>query len=89
MIFNRLLYDNRFGKGLVVAFGMNGHSSSTEELLLSVAETMGGLVDRPLVLSFLLLSRGEVPVRLVVHLGYVLSFFLFSSFRVQDFLGAL
>lgn len=71
------------------ALVVNTHRCAVKELFLAVAETVLVVVERPLVLAFLLLARPVVAVRLVVHFSVFHSFFLFSSRRIEKHLSVL
>ena len=68
MILDRLFHDDRFREVFLKPLVVKCHGCAVEDFLLAVPEAVILWVESPLVVSFLLLTRSIVAMRLLVHL---------------------
>lgn len=96
LVLDDLLDNNGLGETLIDSLGHDGLSGSVKKLLFAVAESMslhvtGGIrnprVGLPVVVASALLSRSEVTMSTLVHLGSFASLLHRSTLWVKDILG--
>lgn len=88
ILYSLLHYDS-FRESPFCSFMVQGNGCSIELFLFSIPKPVGLLVERPLIVSFSLLTWSIVAMSFLVHLSNVCLLFLRPIFVIQQLLGAL
>ena len=96
LVFHDFLNDHRLRESLFDALGHDGLGSAVEQLLLSVAESVrlnvavqlaDAVIGLPIVIACALLTRAEIAVRALIHLGSFLLLLIRALVGVKHVLG--
>ena len=87
LIFNSLLYNDGLGELFFCPLIMKGISSSVQDFLFTITETMIGWVKLPVVVSVLLLTWSEIAMGFSVHILDVLIVVMSCTSGVEHVFG--